>query len=116
MFQFTTLYYRVDDEDALEAFFSSTHLQLAEKLPGLVKSEVSRISGQPGGESRFHMAYSLYFATERSFYRSLGSESGIKLMQALKPWAEARLIAWYYAEAFEEIVTKRGQSVDLGPI
>ena len=116
MFKFTTLYYRVDDEETLEAFFSSTHLQLAEKLPGLVKSEVSRISGQPGGESRFHMAYSLYFATEQSFYLSLATDSGIKLMKALKPWADARLIAWYYAEAFEEIVKKRGKSVDFGPM
>ena len=116
MFQFTTLYYRVDDEETLETFFSSTHLQLAEKLPGLVKSEVSRISGQPGGESRFHMAYSLYFATEQSFYRSISSDSGIKLMQALKLWADARLITWYYAEAFEEVVKTRGRSVDFGPI
>jgi uncharacterized protein (TIGR02118 family) len=113
VFQFTTLYYRVDDEDTLETFFSTTHLQLAEKLPGLVKSELSRISGQPGGESRFHMAYSLYFATEQSFFQSLTSEAGIKLMQALKPWAEARLIVWYYADSFEEVVKSRGQSVDL---
>jgi len=114
VFQFTTLYYRVDDEDVLEEFFSSTHLQLAEKLPGLVKSEVSRINGQPGGESRFHMAYSLYFASEQSFQMSLVSEPGIKLMQALKPWADARLIVWYYADAFEEYVKSRGKSVDLG--
>ncbi len=114
MFQFTTIYYRVDDEEALDAFFSSTHLQLAEQLPGLVKSEVSRITGQPGGESRFHMAYSLYFTNEQSFFLSIASEPGLKLMQALKPWAEARLIAWYYADAYEEIVKSRGKSVDLG--
>ena len=113
MFQFTTLYYQVDDEETLEDFFSSTHLQLAEQLPGLVKSEVSRITGQPGGQSRFHLAYSLYFSTEQSFYLSLTSEPGIKLMKALKPWADARLIVWYYAEAFEEIVKSRGQKVDL---
>lgn len=116
MFQFTTLYYRVDNEETLEDFFSSTHLQLAEQLPGLVKSEVSRISGQPGGDSRFHMAYSLYFSTEKSFFMSLASDPGIKLMQALKPWADARLIVWYYAEAFEEIVKSRGQSVDFGTV
>lgn len=113
MFQFTTLYYRVDDEEALEDFFSSTHLQLAEQLPGLVKSEVSRVTGQPGGESRFHLVYSLYFATEESFYRSLASEPGVKLMQALKPWSDARLIVWYYAEAFEEVVKSRSKSVDF---
>ena len=37
-------------------------------------------------------------------------------MQALKSWADARLITWFYAEAFEEIVKKRGQSVDFGPM
>jgi uncharacterized protein (TIGR02118 family) len=114
VFQFTTLYYQVDDEQTLEDFFSSTHLQLAEQLPGLVKSEVSRVTGQPGGQSRFHLAYSLYFSTEQSFFLSLASEPGIKLMEALKPLADARLIVWYYAEAFEEIVKSRGQNVDLG--
>jgi uncharacterized protein (TIGR02118 family) len=114
VFQFTTLYYRVDDEETLEEFFSSTHLQLAEQLPGLMKSEVSRITGQPGGDSRFHMSYSLYFATEQSFYMSLTSEPGTKLMQALKAWADARLIVWYFADAFEEVVKSRGKRVDLG--
>jgi uncharacterized protein (TIGR02118 family) len=116
MFQFTTIYYRVDDEQTLETFFSSTHLQLAEQLPGLVKSELSRISGQPGGESRFHMAYSLYFATEDSFYLSLASQPGVELMKALMPWAKAKLISWYYADSFEEVIEKRGHAVDLGRI
>jgi len=116
VFQFTTIYYRVDDEETLESFFSATHLQLAEKLPGLVKSEVNRIIGQPGGESRFHMAYSLYFATAESFYQSLGSEAGVQMMQALIPWSEAKLITWYYAESFEEIVKTRGQPVKMDPI
>lgn len=110
MFQFTTIYYRVDDEEKLETFFSHTHLPLAEQLPGLVKSEVSRITGQPGGESRFHMAYSLYFATEESFRLSMVSEVGLKLIEALKVWVEAGLIVWYFADAFEEYVKRaRGE-------
>jgi len=113
MFQFTTIYYRVDDEEKLENFFSSTHLQLAEQLPGLVKSEVSRIMGKPGGESRFHMAYSLYFATEASFQRSLVSEAGIKLVEALRPWSEAGLIVWYYADSFEEVVRRARPEVSV---
>ena len=111
MFQFTTIYYRVDDEEKLESFFSSTHLPLAEQLPGLVKSEVSRITGKPGGESRFHMAYSLYFATEASFQLSMVSDPGIKLVEALTPWADAGLIIWYYADAFEEVVKRAGREL-----
>ena len=107
MFQFVTIYYCVDDETAIEAFFSSTHLQLAEQLPGLLKSEVSRVIGKPGGKSRFHLAYSLYFESQKSFEESLLSEPGIKLMRALKPWADAKLIVWYYAESFEEAAKGR---------
>lgn len=118
MFQFTTVYYRVDDQDKLESFFASTHRALAEQLPGLVKIEVSRVTGKPGGESRFHLAYSLYFATAASFQRSLTSEAGIQLMQALKAWYDAGLIAWYYGDAYEEYV-KGGedplQDADLLP-
>jgi uncharacterized protein (TIGR02118 family) len=118
VFQFTTVYYRVDDEEKLESFFSTVHLPLAEQLPGLVKSEVSRITGRPGGESRFHLSYSLYFATEQSFQLSMVTEAGLSLIKALKPWEEARLIAWFYADSFEEYVTRAGSKLsdsDLVP-
>lgn len=102
MFKFVTLYRRVDDPDALESFFSESHLPLAERLPGLVKSEVSRITGKPGGESRFHLMYELYFETSRDFELALSSEAGIKLIQAITPWAKERLISWFYADAYSE--------------
>ena len=87
---------------ALEAFFSGTHLPLAEQLPGLLKSEVSRISGKPGGESRFHLMYELYFASREDYLRAIASEPGQALVQALMPWGEARIVTWFYAESFEE--------------
>lgn len=107
MFKFVTIYRRVDDEVALEDFFSSTHLQLAERFPSLLKSEVSRVVGKPGGESRFHLMYELYFDSEKVFFRDLASEPGQKLMSALKEWGENRLITWFYAESFEEAAAKK---------
>lgn len=101
-FKFVTIYRRVDDEQALEEFFSGTHLPLAEMLPGLVKSEVSRIGGKPGGESRFHLMYELYFESRDAYLRAIASETGQALVQALAPWGEARIITWFYAESFEE--------------
>jgi uncharacterized protein (TIGR02118 family) len=102
VFKFVTIYRLVDDEDALEEFFSSTHLQLAERLPGLVKTEVGRVSGKPGGASRFHLMYELYFETQQHFLQALASEAGNELMVALKEWADAKLITWFYCESFEE--------------
>lgn len=107
MFKFVTIYRRVDDEEALEEFFSTTHLPLAEKLPGLLKSEVSRIHGKPGGESRFSLMYELYFESQQWFERALTTDSGIRLMEATKPWADARLLTWFYSTAYEEETTQR---------
>jgi uncharacterized protein (TIGR02118 family) len=103
MFKFVTIYRRVDDEAALETFFAQTHLRLAEQLPGLVKSEVSRISHQPGGESRYHLMYELYFHSDIAFQQAFATEAGVKLIEALKQWRDARLITWFFAQAFEEI-------------
>lgn len=102
LFKFTILYRRVDDEMALEMFFSETHLPLTEQLPGLLRTEVGRVRGKPGGESRFHMSYAAYFADEDSFASALASEIGVALMQALKPWADAKIVTWFYTDSYEE--------------
>ena len=102
MFKFVTMYRRVDDEDALEDFFSNTHLPLAERLPHLVKRELSRVNGKPGGESRFHLTFELYFENETLFHMAMTSLPGLELMNALKPWEEAKLITWFYSQSFEE--------------
>ena len=64
MFKFVVLYRRVDDEDALEAFFTDTHLPLVEALPGLRRLEISRITAQPLGRSRFYLEVEAYFDSE----------------------------------------------------
>lgn len=109
MYKFVTIYRRVDDPEALEEFFSLTHLPLAEQLPGLIKYEVSRVMGQPGGQSRFHLMYELYFPSKEAYVQAMATEVGVALIQALTPWWEAKIIDWFYAESFEEEVTMRKQ-------
>ncbi len=101
MFKFVCLYRQVDDLTAVDDFFSSTHLQLAEKLPGLIRTELNLINGKPGGDSRFYQTYSLYFGGRKVFEHAMASEYGLQLMAALKPWADAKLISWFYAEVHE---------------
>jgi len=107
VFKFVTIYRRVDDEAALESFFSNTHLPLAEQLPGLLKSEVSRVIGKPGGDSRFHLMYELYFESPKDFFQCLTTDAGRQLMAELKDWSDAKLITWFYADSFEEEMADR---------
>jgi uncharacterized protein (TIGR02118 family) len=103
VFKFVTIYRVVDDPDAVETLFQEIHLPAAEKLPGLVKSEVSHITGQPGGRSRFLLMYELYFNSRANFEAAFYSEPGKVIMEALRPWGEAGLITWFYAESFDEV-------------
>ena len=102
MFKFVTIYRKVDDMEALERFFSDRHLPLAEQLPGLLASEVSRIKSKPGGQSRFHLMYELYFADEASFRAALLTTAGVRLFEALLPWAENKILTWFDAESWAE--------------
>jgi len=102
MYKFVTIYRKVDDEAKLEDFFSFTHLPLAEALPDLRQREVSRVTRKPGGQSRFYLMLELYFEDEAAFQSAMASETGIQLVQALKPWAEAKIITWFFAESFAE--------------
>lgn len=102
MYKFTVLYYLVDDLNALEEFFSGTHLRLSEQLPGLRRTEISRVLGKPGGASRYHLMVESYFDDAAAFERALDSEPGHQLMPALKQWSDAKLITWFYADSFEE--------------
>ena len=102
MYKFVTIYRKVDDEERLEDFFSNTHLQLAEQLPNLRKRELSRVLRKPGGESRFHLMFELYFDSEKAFQQGMATPIGIQLIQALTPWVEAKIITWYFTESFEE--------------
>ncbi len=102
MFKFTVLYYRVDDETALEEFFTTTHLPLAEALPGLRRLEISRITRQPFGRSRFYLSVEAYFDNEVAMQEGLLSQQGLAMMDALRPWSENKLLAWFYADSFEE--------------
>jgi uncharacterized protein (TIGR02118 family) len=102
MFKFVAIYRRVDDEDALEQFFNNYHLKLGEQLPGLTKVEISRVRGKPGGESRFHMMVELYFDSAERWEKSLISDAGLELIEALKQWDDAKLITWFYADVWIE--------------
>ncbi|HRQ36471.1 MAG TPA: EthD family reductase [Chloroflexota bacterium] len=102
MYKFVTIYRKVDDEAKLEDFFSSTHLPLAESLPNLQRREVSRITRKPGGASRYYLMLELYFENEAAFQTAVVSETGVQLIQALKPWADAKIITWFFADSFTE--------------
>jgi uncharacterized protein (TIGR02118 family) len=101
MHKLTILYRQTEDNSQTDDFFSRINLPMAEQLPGLLSTELSRTAGKPqGAESRFYIMYELYFANQQTCYAAMQSDMGRAMTLALQPWAEARVVSWFYAETF----------------
>lgn len=64
------------DAEAFEKHYFETHMPLVEKMPGLLKSEVSKLTGMPGAESKYHMMAEMYFEDMDRLNESMASPEG----------------------------------------
>ena len=64
------------DAEAFEKHYFETHMPLVEKMPGLLKSEVSKLTGMPGAENKYHMMAEMYFEDMDKLNESMASPEG----------------------------------------
>jgi len=67
------LYKSPEDVDAFFEHYNKVHLPLVDKVPGLVKVEVTRIKRTLVGEPGNFLLAELFFTDEESFRTALGS-------------------------------------------
>jgi len=75
MHKLLALYKIPTDEAAFFAHYNAVHLPLVEKIPGLVKTEVTRIDRTLMGEEGNFLLAELYFADPESFKIAMKSEA-----------------------------------------
>ncbi|MGH2574898.1 MAG: EthD family reductase [Ignavibacteria bacterium] len=61
MVKMIALYKTPDDVEEFEKHYFDIHMPLIAKIPGLLKTEVAKLSGLPGQESKFYMMAEMYF-------------------------------------------------------
>ena len=61
MVKIIVLYRKPTDIDAFDRHYNAVHLPLVRKTPGLRKLEVTRITGAPIGESKYHVMAEMYY-------------------------------------------------------
>lgn len=79
MVKLVALYKKPEDAEALNSFeqhYFEVHMPLVEKTPGLLKSEVSKIKGMPGMDSKYHLMAEMYYADMDSFNAGMASPEG----------------------------------------
>ncbi len=100
MIKFTILYHEPADTAAFEQFYTAS-LALMERLPNILRREVSHVYGAPGGSSPYYRSLELYFADRETLDQAMRSEEGVEAGRHLMAHA-ARLAELYFSEVYEE--------------
>ena len=61
MVKLIALYRKPSDIESFDEHYHRVHIPLIKKTPGLRKIEITKITGAPLGESKYHMIAEMYY-------------------------------------------------------
>jgi uncharacterized protein (TIGR02118 family) len=77
MIKLTVLYPRPSDPEKFDTHYCGTHMPLADKLPGLVRSEVVKVSGGlDGSPAPYYIQTDLVFESTDALMAAFGTAEG----------------------------------------
>ncbi len=76
MVKLIALYKKPSDTQAFDEHYKNKHTPLVQKMPGLKKLEVSKITSAIGGEAKFYLLAEMYFDDEDALNAAMASPEG----------------------------------------
>jgi len=76
MVKLVAMYKTPSDIEIFEKHYFEKHMPLVEVIPGLIKSEVSKLKVLPGTESPYFMMAEMYYDDMDAFNAAMGSPEG----------------------------------------
>jgi uncharacterized protein (TIGR02118 family) len=77
--------------------YDDIHTPLVKKYPGLRKLEITRITGAPIGETKYHLLCEMYWDSKDDMDKALGSPEGRSVAKDLMSFA-VDLITVFHGE------------------
>jgi uncharacterized protein (TIGR02118 family) len=97
MVKLIALYKMPDNKADFDRHYEEIHTPLVQKMPGLKKLEVARITGAPIGEPKHYMLAEMYFEDQDSMTAAIASPEGKATARDLMSFAST-LVTMMYAE------------------
>ena len=76
MIKLVALYKTPEDKELFDKHYFEVHMPLVAKIPGLIKSEVSKLKPLPGSQSNYYMITEMYYQDMDSFNAAMASPEG----------------------------------------
>jgi uncharacterized protein (TIGR02118 family) len=87
MTKLIALYRKRDDMTEFDKHYETVHAPLVKQYPGLKKLEITRITGAPIGESKYHFMAEMYFESREAMDAALASKEGKAVARDLMGFA-----------------------------
>ena len=97
MTKLIALYRKPSDVAEFDSHYNSVHTPLVRKYPGLRKLEITRITGAPIGETKYHLLCEMYFDSKDAMDTALSSPEGKAVARDLMSFA-ADLVTVFIGE------------------
>ena len=107
MIKYVALYRTPEDAASFDESYFGSHVPLAEKTPGLVRTEVARVLKTVRGEPALHVMAELYFASYDDLKAAFKTPEWAASGENLAEWGGLELVSMYIAE----VVDSGGQPV-----
>ena len=98
MTKLIALYRKPSDPAEFDKHYFDVHIPLVRKFPGLKKLEVTRVTGAPIGEAKFHLVAEMYFDSRDAMDAALASAEGKAVTRDIMSFA-ADVITVFHGEA-----------------
>jgi len=107
MYKLTILFQHPDNLDSFEYDWAHKFVPIAEKMPGILRIEVSTVDGGPEGASKYHKLHEFYFESREAMDEAMLSEKGTQAGLRLNAIANGKF-SILFSEVHEDIVRAGG--------
>lgn len=98
MIKLIALFRNSSEPAEFDKHYFEVHIPLVRKYPELRKLEVTRVTGAPIGEAKFHLMAEMYFDTKDAMDAALASSEGKAVTRDIMSFA-ADVITVFHGEA-----------------
>lgn len=97
MIKLVALYRKPADVAAFDKHYDEVHTPLTKKYPNLRKLEITRVTGAPIGEAKFHLMAEMYWDNKDEMDKALASPEGRAVVKDLMSFA-ADIVVVFFGE------------------
>ena len=102
MIKYVALYRMPEDAEQFDQHDFSTHVPIVDETPGLVRTEIAKVTRMMVGEPAYYLLAELYFDSVESMKAAFKTDPWRASGENLQSWGGMDLVTMFTAEVVEQ--------------